>query len=193
MKNVILLICAMLITLALFSQVATVKGPIAKELVMMPIDTGCQVIVEKGFLNEFNVKDSIIASQDSVLVQTKKQLAREQAKKDLFGDIPGVSYLVGMLFMLAGIFINTSVLTSKSIKANPETPSKFSWGYWWNGNKDRILRWIGILIMGFCAMRFSGEIVNMPFTMFLCLLFGLGVDVLIEIFRNLKNKLPKPV
>lgn len=141
--------------------------------------------------------DSVIAAfkqqlhqKHDSLVKAKHALTISQAKKDLWGDVPPVSYLIGLLFAFIGIFINTYVLTAKSVKKNESTPAKFSWSYWWANNKDRILRWIGLLFVIAVSMRFSNEILNVKFTVFIAFLLGLGLDRLVEIVRNLKNKIP---
>jgi hypothetical protein len=139
------------------------------------------------------IKSGQIVVQSDTLRHLRSRLAEAQAKKDLWGGVKPISYLIGLLFALIGIFINTFVLTVAGVSKNTDSPQKFSWSYWWHDNKGRILRWIGLLFVILVCMRFSKEVFDMDFTMFVAFLLGLCLDRVVEIVRNLKTKLPAPV
>ena len=98
----------------------------------------------------------------------------EARKKYIWGGVDPFAYFFGELYALIGIFISTWIITRKGIKsATNQSPSKFSWMFWWGNNKPRILRAIGTMLFIFVCMRFSFEIFQVPLTMFLAFLFDL--------------------
>lgn len=155
----------------------------------MPTPYGQVAIPEKSV----SEKDSIIKQQMEVISlknedisKIKQELAKAQAKSDLFGGIPPISYLVGFVFALIGILINTTIITKRAIKKDEKTPPKFDFMFWLKDNQVRVTRWVGIMAVIFIGMRFSNEILDQKFTMFLCFLLGLLIDSFIEYLKNLK-------
>lgn len=192
-RTILTMVSVMLITICLGQS--NNKGTIKKDtldpkkelikkmgLDTMVVDQLYSIIIEK---------DSIIKTTRQEIDQTKFELAKSRAKEDIFGGIPPIDFLIGELFLLLGIFVNTTIITKKSIKNNDQTPKEFSWKYWWQNNKDRILRWLGIMGLGFIGMRFSLELFGLEFSMFLCVLFGLFLDAFIEYVRNIKPPFDK--
>lgn len=137
-------------------------------------------------VKELAVKDTTIAN----LHEQIKIVNKEARDKYLWGGVSPAMYVWGLFFAMIGIFINTYILTAKAIKRDPTTPQKFNWQYWWQNNRDRIMRWIGLLFVVFVSMRFANEIFSQELTMFFAFVLGLTLDRVIEVIKNLKIKTP---
>jgi hypothetical protein len=173
-------------------------APVRSQFQSVKINKTSDTIIKKDSIKASDSivhvqKDSIRRLHHEAKLQTIRHNKELKAAQDkyLWGNMPPIMYLYGLIFALIGILINTVIITKKAIKTDATTPLKFNFMYWWDNNKDRLMRWIGILAVIFIGMRFSTEILNTEFTMFLSFLLGLLLDKFIEILKNLK--LPKQI
>jgi len=182
MKNITLILAMTLFLITGYSQLPTVN--LSRDTVVKKTEVVKLAVTADSSVKELAVKDTIITN-----LHEQIRVVNKQARiKYLWGGASPAIYFWGLFFALIGIFINTYILTAKAIKKDPMTPQKFNWQYWWANNKDRIMRWFGILAVIFISMRFANEIFSQELTMFFAFLLGLTLDKVIEVIRNLKIK-----
>jgi hypothetical protein len=100
-------------------------------------------------------------------------------------------YLAAFVFALMGLFLRWYIKTMKGVKTNPDTPSKFSWAYWWANNGSRTLVSIfATAIIVFLCLRFSFEWFTLAPSMILAVTIGICFDWFFQFIVNLSQKKP---
>lgn len=125
-------------------------------------------------------------------IEQAKVLARKQTMwgktADGKGYIDPFLYLIYMGIALLSLIASTWITVKVGIKNNEYSPTKFSLRYWWHMNHNKIERAIGILIIIFFACRCSNEMFNVNVSFGFALGLGAGIDQLIEVWNNYKQK-----
>ena len=176
-----ILLVMMIFSISLFAQSDSIKFHKVKS---MKLDQKSNIELAMQIID----KDSTLKAEKDSNAKLQDRLTIAEAKKDLWGGVPPIDYLIGMFFALLGIFIHTAIFTTKSVKANNGTPNKFSWTYWWNNNSTKIMHWLGIIAIIEIGMRFCNEFFNVKLTMFIAFLLGFLLDQFISFLRGLKLK-----
>lgn len=134
------------------------------------------------------LQENVKGLNDSITKLNKEHKNYVEFKQKILGGLAVSDYEAGFIFVLIGLFIRWFYTTRKGIKKiDNNTPMKFDLVYW---IKDNIIpKSLSILVtflIVFVTLRFPMEIVGIQFSMFYCLLVGLGLDYIIDKIKKLK-------
>jgi hypothetical protein len=124
---------------------------------------------------------------------TEMDLARQKwfwgEDKTTGKAIDWVIYLIAEFVALLSVFASTFIITvPRGVKTNTVSPNSFSIKYWWINNKEKLYRWISILIFIFFACRLSNEYFNSSLNFLYAVGLGAGLDQLITWWKNYNQK-----
>ena len=116
-----------------------------------------------------------------------------EQKKELKDDIWGIDkgfydYLPAFLFAFMGMFLRWFWSTSRGIKSiQNQSPAKFDLIYWIKDNiLSKLNSFMASIIVIFVGLRFSNELLDFNFSMFLALCIGLLIDYVSDLLKNLQ-------
>jgi len=105
---------------------------------------------------------------------------------DLLGVLTIVNYIVGFIFVFLALILKWIWKTIEGVKNSKNTPDKFNGTYWVNHNLiPKLLSFVAVMISVFILLRFIGDIVNIGFSYFFCLVVGLTIDYWIDRLKKI--------
>lgn len=133
-------------------------------------------------------KDTV-AVQGEIIKEQKSVIDSQQLWKDILGKMTPTLLLEVYFFAFLGMFIRWRRMVMKAVKTNPATPNKPNIRYWIVNNAIpkmlNLMMSIGVLFVFF---RFTGELLNLPLTLFAALVMGFSVDLLVDKLMEINIK-----
>lgn len=112
----------------------------------------------------------------------------EKFINNLTGGLELSAIAAGFIFALVGAVLSLRLHAKSRNKSSPETPYKFKFGFMLQDNLQRLFT--GFLIT-LVAFRFSPQILNQEYSMFLAFLIGLLNDQVAGLIAKLEIKARK--
>lgn len=117
---------------------------------------------------------------------------KAEVMTDILGSLSVVNYLVGFFFVILTLVLKWSWKTRNGVKKNPNSPSSFSWSYWFKHNfKPKFISFISNLIAVFLLFRFASEIAGTAFSYVLAVTIGLSLDYFVDKLKKMSKTVEK--
>lgn len=110
------------------------------------------------------------------------------------GSLTLSDYLSAFFFAMIGLFLRHVFMIRKGVKCSTnDSPTKFSWAYWFKNNFMTKLTAIGSTVaIIFLCLRFSVDWFSIEVSMGFAFIIGLAFDWFYDFVRKLQDKVPVP-
>lgn len=99
----------------------------------------------------------------------------------LIGGVEFNYFLAMLIFALMGMFVNIISDLTKRKKNSPNSPYKFSFGYWFKDNKIRLAINIPLIPI---ALLLCNELIGVELTKLSSFMIGFGSDHILELLKR---------